>query len=106
MKERQYADELEDQFKSAGISYLREFEITKLNAAMPDGNRVDFLVEDQIILDVKAKQFITKEDYYQMNRYLAVGNKHLGLIVNFRQAYLKPKRVLNPSFLSNNSSVN
>ena len=40
------------------------------------------------------KNFITKEDYYQMQRYLKAANLKLGLIVNFRTTYLHPKRIL------------
>jgi len=48
-----------------------------------------------MIVDFKAKRLITKDDYYQMQRYLKSANIKLGLIVNFRQKYLKPKRILN-----------
>ena len=52
------------------------------------------IVEDKIILEVKAKPAITKEDYFQVKRYLASGDKNLGIVVNFRQKYLVHKRVL------------
>jgi len=42
-----------------------------------------------------AKRIITKEDYQQMQRYLKGAQLELGLIINFRDMYLKPKRVLN-----------
>ena len=54
----------------------------------------DFIIEDKIIIDLKAKTFITKEDYFQMKRYLVSYGKKLGLIINFRQRYLYPKRIL------------
>ena len=47
------------------------------------------------LIDFKCKPFITREDYYQMRRYLETIRRELGLIVNFRNKYLKPKRVLN-----------
>ena len=56
--------------------------------------------EDKIIIDIKAKKFITKEDYYQMQRYLQTANYQLGLIVNFRSVHLKPKRVINYKYNS------
>lgn len=58
-------------------------------------NIPDFIIEDKIIVDLKAKRLTTKEDYFQMKRYLASYNKELGLVVNFRQEYIYPKRVLN-----------
>ena len=57
-------------------------------------NIPDFIINDEIILDIKSKRMISKEDYYQMKRYLIASDKDLGLIINFRQKYLSPKRVL------------
>ncbi|MFV1917184.1 MAG: GxxExxY protein [Patescibacteria group bacterium] len=36
-----------------------------------------------MILDIKSKKFITKEDYCQIQRYLKAASLKLGLIVNF-----------------------
>lgn len=104
-KERQYADSLEEALRQANIVFKREFEIKKLINDSPEGNKVDFLIETKIILDVKAKSFITKEDYIQMQRYLHGANLELGLIVNFRSSYLKPKRVLNGDYLNNSNNL-
>lgn len=96
-REKQYSDKLEELLKGNKVIYKREFEISKL-VESPLGNKADFILEDKIILDVKAKKFITKEDYYQMLRYLKASNLELGLIVNFRNTFLKPKRVLNNTY--------
>lgn len=97
-REKQYADHLEKLLSIEGVRHQREFEIKELEKTSPLGNRVDFLIEDTIIVDLKAKNYITKEDYVQMQRYLSGANLALGLIVNFRQAHLKPKRVLNSRY--------
>ena len=55
-------------------------------------NLPDFIIDNEIVLDLKAKRIITKEDYFQMKRYLSASGKRLGLIVNFRQKYISPKR--------------
>lgn len=95
--ERQYSDKLEKFLKENNILHKREFEIAKL-VDSPHGNRPDFIIENKIILDAKAKKFITKDDYYQMMRYLEASNFQLGLIINFRATYLKPKRVINNKY--------
>ena len=100
--ERQYSDAMELALKQKQIPYYREFE---LNVGGIKGNRVDFLINGQIIVDFKAKKFITKEDYDQMQRYLQCGKLELGLIVNFRNTYLKPKRILNTKIYSEHSDV-
>lgn len=97
-RERQYSNRFEELLKESDIPYQREFQIKNFNALSPKGNKVDFLIDYKIILDVKAKRFITKEDYIQMQRYLQSADLELGLIVNFRNSYLKPKRVLNSSY--------
>lgn len=55
---------------------------------------VDFIINDKVLLELKAKRFVTREDYYQTQRYLQSTNLNLGLIVNFRSRYLKPMRVV------------
>lgn len=94
--ERQYADEIEGLLKEFNLEYKREYELKNLGKEVK-GNRVDFLIVNQILIDIKAKKFLTKEDYFQMLRYLKCSNLKLGLLVNFRNTYLKPKRIINNS---------
>jgi GxxExxY protein len=100
-RERQYADLFEPLLIKAGLVYEREYEIKNVKPDSPKGNRVDFLVGDRVIVDFKAKTIITKDDYVQMQRYLNAANLELGLIVNFRAQYLKPKRILNSNYSGN-----
>lgn len=95
-KEKQYADLLEIRLKKEKINYEREKEVPiNDNGHEIKGNKVDFCVENKILIDLKAKRFILKDDYYQMKRYLRAAGCRLGFIVNFRDIYLKPKRILN-----------
>jgi|SRR3989344_3273020 len=100
-KEKQYSDKVEELLIADNIEFKREFEIGNIKSDSPKGNRVDFIIENKIIIDVKAKKFVTKEDYIQMQRYLNASGIELGLIVNFRHVYLKPKRIINFSSYSN-----
>ena len=92
-KEKQYQEAIENLLKQAGLRFEREKKIP----ISPEigGNQVDFLIEDKILLECKAKPFITKDDYCQILRYLKASKKKLGLLVNFRNRYLKPKRIAN-----------
>ncbi len=87
-KEKQYNDYIEHALKNLKIPYQREL------SKEQDGNRIDFLVDEKIILEIKAKKFVLKEDYYQIQRYLQAFNKKLGLLINFRNRYLKPIRII------------
>jgi GxxExxY protein len=75
------------------IPYERE---KLLSATGIDKNKADFLINNKIILEVKAMPYPTRKDYYQVRRYLRLRGLKLGIIVNFRQRYLRPKRILNP----------
>jgi len=87
-REKQYCDLLEEEFKKLEITYKRECKIKRT------GNVVDFLIADIIILEIKAKRIILKDDYYQIQRYLQASYCKLGLLINFRNRYLKPIRVI------------
>lgn len=87
-REKQYADEIEKRLKELKIPYKREFVIGDT------GNVVDFLIDGKIILELKVKRFIVRDDYYQIQRYLQISGIKLGMIINFRHRYLKPVRVV------------
>ncbi|MDP3725200.1 MAG: GxxExxY protein [Nanoarchaeota archaeon] len=93
-RERQYADLVELKLKQRGIQFEREYAI---DVADRTSNFVDFLIEGRMVLELKAKPLFEREDFHQTKRYLEVGNFRIGLLVNFRDRYLKPKRILNPN---------
>ena len=87
-REKQYCDLIEKKFKEININYKRECRIGD------SGNTADFIVDDKIILEVKAKRILIKADYFQIQRYLQETNIKLGLLVNFREKYIKPIRII------------
>lgn len=93
--EKQYSDAFEFILKEKNMKYQRE----KFLPPSFNGERMrnipDFLIEDKIVIDFKAKDYITRDDYYQMKRYLSSLNLKLGIIYNFRQKILVPKRIIN-----------
>lgn len=95
-REIQYSNELEKLLEENKIKFIKENSL-KMS---PKGNRPDFIIENKIIIDLKAKSFITKDDYNQMQRYLKSSNLKLGMIINFRSFYLKPKRIINSEYSS------
>lgn len=93
VKEKQYQDLLEKKLKDSGLQFEREKKLL-INSKI-GGNQVDFCVENKILIECKVKPFLVKNDYYQILRYLKASRFKLGFLVNFRNRYLKPKRVLN-----------
>lgn len=86
--EKQYADLFEAKLKHHRFNYRREQRVGD------SGNIADFIIEDKIVVEFKAKPFLLKKDYYQLQRYLESTQLKLGLLVKFRSEFLNPKRVL------------
>ena len=93
-REKQYCDVFESLLSQQNISYEREKPLPVEIIDNQFTNKVDFAINNKLLVDFKAKSIVTKDDYYQMNRYLEASGYDLGLIVNFRNKYLKPIRVI------------
>lgn len=87
-REKQYGDLLEKKLKEKNMPYGREVVIGG------SGNIVDFLIDNKIILELKTVRFFTRENFRQIQNYLQQTQIKLGVLVNFREKYLKPKRVI------------
>lgn len=87
-REKQYGDSIEAKLKEAEIHYEREIPISN------SGNILDFLIDDKIVLELKAVRELNKEYYRQIQNYLQQSNKKLGILVNFRSERIKPTRIL------------
>lgn len=95
-REKQYGDLIASILEDRGIKFEREKSLPIEGIENRFTNIVDFDIKGDILVDLKAKPVVTKNDYYQMKRYLLASGRDLGLIVNFRNSYLKPIRVLHP----------
>jgi GxxExxY protein len=104
--ENQYSDAIEEELRARGIRYEREAVADPSFSGEKQGrNKIDFLIDGKIVLEVKAKSFLTKEDYYQTQRYLSALNLELAIIVNMRKYYVNPKRILNSNARSDDSDT-
>jgi GxxExxY protein len=56
---------------------------------MEAGYRLDLLVDNRLVLEIKSVDFIHDVHVAQVLTYLKLGNYHLGLIINFNVAKLK-----------------
>lgn len=61
---------------------------------MLSGYRPDFLIENTIIVELKAQDFIPKKVVDQMYDYLRNSKYELGYFVNFAAEKLDPKRII------------
>lgn len=53
------------------------------------GYRIDLIVDDQVIVEVKSVETINDVHKAQLLSYLRLSGKHVGLLINFNVAHLK-----------------
>lgn len=98
-REKQYADAFEKILRAKNISFVREQRVAD------SGNILDFIVDEKIVVEFKAVPFLINEHYDQVKRYLHQTQLKLGILVNFRDQRIKPKRILNINNLRNTDSL-
>lgn len=92
-KERIIDNALEEELKSRGLSSESQKRIDiyynnkKVGAYVPDK-----VINDSIILEIKCKPFLTKEDKHQFWHYLKCSKYKLGFLINFGSKKLEIKR--------------
>ena len=91
-----YKDAIEYEFKKKNILYEREkkYEVEYKGIILPHYFFADFVVFDNIILEIKAQKGIVDEHYSWVINYLAISKCPLGLIVNFGENSLITKRLI------------
>jgi GxxExxY protein len=91
-----YKDALELELRKREILFLREKEYTVdyKGTILPHKFYADFVIINDIIVEVKAQKGIADEHYSQVLNYLAVSKCKIGLIYNFGEPSLVIKRVI------------
>lgn len=84
------------EFEKAGLGFVREQDHTIYYEGIDVGTRrADFVVEDQVIVEIKA--VINLEDVHlaQAKNYVVAYQKPIGLLINFGGKSLQFKKVYN-----------
>ncbi|MFA6169812.1 MAG: GxxExxY protein [Candidatus Margulisiibacteriota bacterium] len=89
--EKHYQRGIENEFMKQGIKYLSQVE-TKIEGI--GAFRLDFLVNDLIVVEIKATPRISRDDYQQIKRYLKLMDKELGILATFGRRNLIYRRIL------------
>jgi len=91
-----YKDALEYEFKLRNIPFEREkaFQVQYKNITLSHQFFADFVVYDNIILEIKSRSRIVDEFIKQTLNYMAIANSSLGLVVNFGEPSLQYKRLI------------
>ncbi len=94
-KEIIYQGALEEEFKKSGLRYEKEKSIDVIYEGRKLGvYRPDFIIEDKIILEIKALPFIGKNEEVQTWNYLKGSSYRLAILVNFGGKDIDIKRIV------------
>ena len=92
-----YKDALEIEFRNHNIPYQREreFSIEYKGIILPHKFYADFIVYDDIILEVKSVKEISNDHLAQTLNYMKLADTQIGIIANFQNKSLVHKRLIN-----------
>ena len=83
---------LEYELREQGLRVKAELTIPinyRERCILPDAFRIDLLVEDQVVVELKAVEEITPLHKKQVLTYLKLTGKQVGLLINFNSVMLK-----------------
>ncbi|MFY7988545.1 MAG: GxxExxY protein [Flavobacterium sp.] len=91
-----YKDALEIEFKANNIPFEREkeFSIEYKRIILPHKFYADFIVNEDIVLEVKAVKEFSGEHTAQVLNYMKLSDSEIGLLVNFQNKSLQHKRLV------------
>lgn len=91
-----YKDALEVEFKNNNIPFEREkeFSIEYKGNILPHKFYADFIVYDEIILEIKSVKEINNEHIAQTLNYIKLADSQIGIIANFQNKSLTHKRLI------------
>ena len=88
--ENLYEEAMEHELKSRGIEYNRQKELEIKYKGNPIGNyRLDYLIENKVIVELKCVEAIKNIHIAQVLTYLRAENLKVGLLLNFNVDKLK-----------------
>lgn len=92
-----YAESLAIALFAADVPYAREVRIEVRFGGKPVGDhRLDLLVDDRVVVELKAVETLARTHYAQVRSYLRATDLRVGLLLNFDAAVLEIRRILNP----------
>jgi len=95
-QEKYFEKAVEDGFKSRMINYEKQILYKIIFQGKTIGYyRLDFLIENKIILEIKTGKRFTKKDFDQVKGYLKATGKKLAIMAIFTYSGVKFYRVLN-----------
>ena len=102
-----YQRALEIEMEESRLKFARELSMPVHYKGRQIGERrVDFFVEDQIMVELKAIIQLENVHLAQAKNYLEAYNMQVGLLINFGSISLQFKRLENPKFTATAIPIN
>ena len=91
-----YKDALEIELKERNIPFEREkeFKIEYKGQILPHKFYADFIVNEDLIIEIKAVKEFSNEHIAQVLNYMKLSKSELGLLINFQTKSLQYKRYI------------
>ena len=94
------------EFQKAGLGFGREIEQTIFYEGTEVGTRrADFVVENQVIVEIKALINLEAVHLAQAKNYVVAYDFEIGLLINFGATSLQFKKIFNPKYNFENPKI-
>jgi GxxExxY protein len=97
--ESAYRECLHYEIKKSGFDSVKEKPVPLIyeGITLDCGYRIDILVENKVVIEIKSIELLTQVHLAQILTYLRIGNYKLGLLINFNVVLLRDgiRRVVN-----------
>ena len=93
--ESAYQNFLAHEFTLRGIRFVKEVPLPVVykGVRLDCGYRMDFVIEDRVILEVKAVEKLIAIHEAQLLTYLKLSGKRVGLMINFNSAVIRDSAI-------------
>jgi GxxExxY protein len=86
-----YEEVMDYKLRQSGIEFKRQVPIPVIYECvkMDVGFRADFIIEEEVIVEIKSIEAVHSVHKKQLLTYLRLANKQIGLLINFNEEILK-----------------
>ncbi|MBD3251417.1 GxxExxY protein [Candidatus Uhrbacteria bacterium] len=95
-QERIYQRAIADTFRSRSIPFVEQYEVpVHFHQKKLGTYRLDFLIQDAVILEIKQGNYFRPSNIKQTLSYLKSLNKQLAILANFTRSGVSFRRIVN-----------
>lgn len=93
--EKIYQRSLELELRDNNLDLNREYTIpVHFKRKLVGKRRLDFVVEDKVVIELKARPYLHDSDFIQLRNYLKIAKIEIGLLLNFGSTSVQYRRCI------------